>query len=160
MGVTKSCGCLVKKHGDCSNGKTSRLYNVWCGMKSRCYNTGSAEYHNYGARGIVVCDEWQNFPQFKEWAMKNGYNSNAKRSDCTLDRIDVNGNYTPNNCRWVSAKEQNRNKRNNNIVTINGIKMIFADAVKKYSVPHTTAWHRLYVQGKTAEEAFNVRNGG
>ena len=89
----------------------TRLNNVWSGMKERCYNPNATNYGAYGARGITVCTEWRDsFQAFYDWAMENGYDTTAKRGECTLDRIDVNGNYEPNNCRWVSMKVQAVNK--------------------------------------------------
>ena len=111
-GHTKSCGCLQrertsnasKKHGL----RHTKLYKTWCNMKNRCNNVNNQDYHSYGGRGIFVCDEWRNdFKSFYDWAMSNGY-----QDDLTIDRIDVNGNYEPNNCRWISNKAQSRNKRN------------------------------------------------
>lgn len=97
-----------------------RLYSIFYSMKYRCYNKNSGSYKYYGQRGITICDEWKNdFKSFCEWAIKNGYDKNAKRGECTIDRIDVNRNYCPENCRWVSVKEQSRNKRSN--IIINGL---------------------------------------
>lgn len=118
-GLTYSCGCYnsekAAKHcKDMSKHDMyrDRLYRVWSGMKARCETQNAGNYKNYGARGITVCDEWQEFIPFYEWAMANGYNKNAPYGKCTLDRIDVNGNYCPENCRWVDMKIQNNNKRN------------------------------------------------
>ena len=94
------------KHGDSG----SRLHNVWIMMKQRCNNPNAGEYHRYGGRGIKVCDEWLLFENFRDWAMLNGYDPNAPRGECTLDRIDNNGNYEPNNCRWVDMKTQMKNR--------------------------------------------------
>lgn len=107
----------------CQDSKTDvsqdrKLYRVWASMKKRC---GNKKDKFYGARGIKVCDEWRNdFFCFRDWAYKNGYDKTAKKYECTIDRIDNNGNYEPSNCRWISLKEQNYNKRSNHFITING----------------------------------------
>jgi len=114
-GSTRSCGCLEsenrlevnKTHG----GASERLYNVWLGIRKRCFNSNELAFHNYGGRGITVCPEWNNYETFREWALKTGYDENAPRGKCTLDRIDVNGNYEPSNCRWVDMKVQRQNQR-------------------------------------------------
>lgn len=114
-GHTKSCGCLfietqtkrLTKH----NGEHDRLYSVWKTMKKRCENPNCKSYKYYGARGIKVCDEWHDYSAFKEWAYNNGYDDKARKYNCTIDRIDVDGNYEPKNCRWVDMKVQNNNKR-------------------------------------------------
>lgn len=113
MGRTLSCGCynkeLITTHGE----SKTRLYGVWIGMKTRCYNKNSNNYSLYGGRGIKICDEWQKFENFRNWAMVNGYNPNAEYGECTIDRINKNGNYEPSNCRFVSMGIQDLNRRSN-----------------------------------------------
>lgn len=100
-----------KKHGMTG----SRLYNIWQGIRQRCNNPNDREYKWYGARGIELDNDWLEFKPFYNWAINNGYKDNL-----TIDRIDVNGNYEPLNCRWVTQKEQNRNTRKNNFVLFMG----------------------------------------
>lgn len=109
----KSCSYKKLRLANTKHGQSNtRLYGVWEGIKQRCYNSKSCHYYNYGARGITVCDEWKNdFGKFSEWSFANGYNPNAKYSECTLDRIDGSLGYSPSNCRWVSASVQANNKR-------------------------------------------------
>lgn len=109
----KSCGCARrtgvyanKKHGFASHKKYDKLYHTWNSMKSRCYNKNGKDYKHYGDRGIKVCDEWlQDFLSFRAWSLSHGFADNL-----TIDRIDVDGNYSPENCRWTTIAEQNRNK--------------------------------------------------
>lgn len=115
-GNTKSCGCLknekLTKHGK----YYTRLYRIYNNMKNRCCNKKHRDFQYYGGRGVTVCDEWlDDFTTFYDWAMKNGYKDNL-----TLDRIDVNGDYEPSNCRWTTPKEQANNTRNNVCLTYNG----------------------------------------
>ena len=109
--VTTSCGCYNKEHSKHIHTKHnmsySKLYKVWQGMKTRCYNKNFMYYCNYGARGITICNEWLNdFKSFYDWAINSGY-----KEGLTIDRINNDGNYEPSNCRWITRAEQNRNQR-------------------------------------------------
>lgn len=125
-GKTQSCGCIRKKnaalqsftagvargiqlskHRKCGE----RLYNVWKGMRDRCHNPNNKSYMDYGGRGIAVCDEWNDYLVFRKWAYENGYDENAPYGTCTIDRIDVNSNYEPKNCRFTDSIQQANNRR-------------------------------------------------
>ncbi len=116
-GTTRSCGCLKHLSYGITHGKSdTRLYHIWPSMKSRCLTETCHAYELYGGRGITVCDEWlHDFQTFYDWAMANGY-----AEDLTIDRIDVNGNYEPSNCRWADRSTQGYNKRNTIYITYNG----------------------------------------
>jgi hypothetical protein len=109
-GASTSCGCLQKELLALRNrkhdGAGSRLYNTWMGMKTRCSNVNDSGYKNYGGRGITICSEWQDFAAFREWAFNSGY-----RDDLTIERIDVNRGYCPENCTWIPWADQGKNTR-------------------------------------------------
>lgn len=145
-GATMSCGCLrsdrsrlsVTKHG----GYGTRLYAIWISMRQRCLNKNNSAYKNYGGRGITICDEWNDFSSFKKWAEDSGYDDSANRGTCTLDRIDVNGNYTPDNCRWTTMREQSNNRRNSIELYFMGKTMTISDWAKELGVKYCTLWKR------------------
>lgn len=118
-GHTKSCGCLKDEFsiGDITRThgmRNTRLYGIYSGMKQRCFNPNNDHYKYYGERGITVCDEWlgeHGFENFYKWAMEAGYDEGKSRSEQSIDRIDVNGNYEPSNCRWADSYTQAHNKQ-------------------------------------------------
>lgn len=140
-GGVKSCGCETKsiKHGFCRGEKPDRLYNIWRDMRSRCSNPKNIGFNLYGGRGISVCPQWRTFKPFSEWAMQNGY-----QPDLTLDRIDVNGNYCPENCRWLSLNEQQKNKRVNIYVTASGRTQCIADWAKELQIKPSVLYKMNY----------------
>lgn len=103
-------------HGEAKRGQLTPLYNTWRGMRERCSNPNHINYKNYGGKGIKVCEEWQNsFLEFRSWALSNGY-----KEGLTIDRINVDGNYEPSNCKWSTQKEQQNNKTSNHLLTYHG----------------------------------------
>jgi hypothetical protein len=129
----RSCGCLGReilrkrstKHGQRHN----RIYYVWQNMRRRCYDDTLPQYKDYGGRGIKVCSEWDDFNNFWKWAEKSGYSN-----ELTIDRIDVNGNYCPENCRWVGRKKQSNNKRNNDYLTYKGVTKTRQEWAEEYDI--------------------------
>lgn len=145
-GLCRSCGCLHRESArqqglkGVKHGKTGdRLYRVWTNMKTRCYNKNNKNYERWGARGIYVCDEWRiNFQAFYDWAMSSGYNSAL-----TLDRIDNDGPYSPDNCRWTTCRAQAQNTRNTKMITFNGKTMCQAEWARELRIDPPTLCYRL-----------------
>lgn len=140
---TVSCGChsleMKTKHNLTIT--NPRIYKILVGMKGRCYNPNSRGYKWYGERGIKICDEWMGengFQNFYNWAIANGYGENL-----TIDRIDVNGNYEPSNCRWVTIQEQRRNTRRNHWITINGETKMISEWAKLMNISSSTIRNRI-----------------
>ncbi len=150
-GVVVSCGCYMSeinaesarkrfsKHGM----KNTRMYNIWSSMKERCYLETCEAYKDYGGRGITVCDEWKdNFQSFYDWSMANGYSD-----DLTIDRIDVNGNYEPDNCRWADWETQHYNKRNTIRIEVDGKLKTLKEISEEYGISQKTLMSR-YIRYK------------
>lgn len=140
-GASKSCGCynhdIITKFGNAVY--KERLHSVWAAMKSRCGCINDKYFHNYGGRGIKVCDEWkEDYRAFRSWAYANGY-----KPGLWIDRIDNDGNYEPSNCRWATTKEQARNKRTTVFVEYEGNKMCLSDAAKQSGIGIATLTVRL-----------------
>lgn len=153
-GNTLSCGCLNKeinaarltKHG----GRGTRLYEIWKNMRKRCNNPHDPAYENYGGRGICICKEWDDFATFRDWAESNGY-----ADDLTIDRMDVNGNYEPDNCRWATYGEQANNTRSNRRITFDGKTLTIAEWSTELGIPASTISNRLDKLNWTVAEALN-----
>lgn len=145
----QSCGCLCKerhpvKHGD----SYTRLYKRYKGMLSRCNNPNNVGWKNYGGRGIYVCEEWANdYETFKSWALTNGYSP-----ELTIDRIDNDGPYSPDNCRFVTKKEQACNRRDSRPISIGGVEKVAKDWVAESTVSYDGILSRLE-RGWSPEEA-------
>lgn len=150
-GYTKSCGCLRKKRGNDSI-ESKRLYRIWIGMKSRCYNPNANTYEDYGGRGITICDEWKDdFQLFYDWSIKNGY-----ANTLTIDRIDTNLGYSPDNCRWVTMKEQSNNTRKNLEIEYNGETHTFSEWMDILKLNSSTIYTRIHLLGWSIEKAFET----
>lgn len=155
-GNTKSCGCLnseISKYRMTKHGKhNTRLYHIYCGMKNRCQNCNDPKYPNYGGRGIKVCDEWLNdFMAFYNWAIDNGY-----KDDLTIDRINVDGNYKPDNCRWATPKQQSNNKRNTIYINYNGESKTLSEWCEVLNLNYYTVYDRLYRYNWSIENALEL----
>lgn len=150
-GKTTHCGCSRHKYLQNSDQNKIRLRSIWRGMKDRCYNTKHRQYKNWGERGITVCDEWiDDFENFYNWAMENGYEKNL-----TLDRVDVNKNYEPNNCRWSSMAEQCCNKTNNIMLTFDNETKSLPEWARIYGIPRVNLDARLRARW-SIEEALST----
>ena len=151
---TQSCGCLHRELlsalSSTHHSSGTRLYNIWCNIKGRCKNSSHRDYCNYGGRGISLCKEWDNsFETFRDWAYNNGYSDTL-----SIDRINVDGNYEPTNCRWTDSYTQNSNKRLNSCNKTGYSGIDFRENEKKYVVRKTIRGTRYYIgYFNTLEEA-------
>ena len=147
-GLTLSCGCLHKERTSAANSThrdtDSRLYNVWSAIKRRCYNPTVPEYSRYGARGIDMCQEWKNdYGSFMKWAIENGYDKDAPRGQCTIDRIDNDKGYSPENCRWIPISVQMNNVSTNHNIEYDGETHSIADWARKLGMDYKELYKRL-----------------
>lgn len=154
FGKSTGCGCVhVDRLGSMrrTHGASgTRLYHIWQAMRARCQKEYATKFANYGARGISVCSEWNDYSTFQEWALLHGY-----EKQLTIERIDVNGNYEPNNCRWATNDEQARNKTNN-FRAPDG--ELWIEKAQRNGISKNTFWVR-YSAGWPAEEASTVPHG-
>lgn len=145
----KSCGCMKNKGYPKHSLSNTRIYNIYEKMKSRCNNEKCSGYVDYGGRGISVCDDWMDsFVNFYNWSIVNGYSDLL-----TIDRINVDGNYSPNNCRWADMKTQQNNRRNNRKVSYNGIEKNVSQWAEEFGMPEDRLLMRLN-NGWTVEDAL------
>lgn len=145
--TTRSCGCRKMKHGLAH----TKLYAVWLNMRNRCYNENVRAYARYGARGITVCDEWKDeFIPFMRWALSHGWNESLQ-----IDRIDNNGQYCPDNCRFVTRSENVRNREVSEKITFNGETHHIVEWAKILGVS-VTALHNRRVRGWSKDKIFTV----
>lgn len=150
MGHTKSCGCLnhvptTETHG---LSKKTPIYFVWKELRHRCSNPNHKSFKNYGGRGITVCTQWEDFKTFYDWAVLNGYKEETLKNGknkLTIDRIDVNGNYEPSNCRFITNQEQARNKRNNVKVIYEGKEELLFNLCDRLDVDYSLVYNRVRV---------------
>lgn len=157
-GHTKSCGCygleVSVSHTPSfftHKESKSRLYRVWIGIKERCNNCKNKDYSYYGGRGIKACPEWdKSYLAFRDWALASGY-----RDDLTIDRIDVNGSYCPENCRWVDMKTQMNNTRANRKITQNGETRTMAEWAERTGIAYETIRYRA-TSGKPADDVLRL----
>lgn len=151
-GYTKSCGCIrgekKKTHGQ----SKTKLYEVWCNMKRRCNDETNSHYYLYGGKGIKICSEWEdNFQTFYEWSMLHGYKDNL-----TIDRIDSNGNYCPDNCRWATYLLQGNNTSRNHVLTYNGETHTMSEWARIINIDYSTLRSRLNNSGWSIEKALTT----
>ncbi|WP_404407675.1 hypothetical protein [Jeotgalibacillus malaysiensis] len=158
-GITKSCGCLKRestikrntKHGLSGGEKNAtRLYRIWLHMRGRCLSIKNLDYKHYGARGISICKEWNDYKSFYDWSMESGYQENL-----TIERINNDGNYEPSNCRWATRKEQARNTRMTIYVEYEGETKTLWEWAEVLKINYQTLKMRLH-RGWTTEEAFTT----
>lgn len=142
-------GCVQVKHGLRSKNGNGRIYNIWRSMKQRCYDPKRKDYHSYGGRGIGICSDWKDSAEsFADWALKNGY-----RDDLTIDRIDNNGDYTPENCRWATRREQDHNKPGVRLYYVDGEEYTLNEVCGKYEIRPASVEKEL-AKGKSIEESI------
>ena len=145
----------IEYHGDSKRGPYYRLYRIWAGMKNRCLSPTCSSYDRYGGRGIKICDEWaESYLAFKTWAIANGY-----KNDLTIDRIDVNGNYEPDNCRWATYSEQNANQRPRATYEYDGLVYSLDELAEISGLPRSCIYSRIHNLRWSVDEAIHTHIG-
>lgn len=163
-GLQQSCGCLKEEMkpmiGERSKKykySNKRLYSVWKGMINRCYDKRNIKYKDYGERGIEVCTEWRkDYDCFAEWSFENGYNPSAEQGEFTIERKDINGNYCPKNCCWITNKEQQKNKRTTVYLEHNGEKKSVVEWSETFDIPYNKLYYHCVTCNRKIEELLNT----
>ena len=160
-GNSQSCGCIrgeklanwnkENRPYNPNRDSNSRLYNIWQGIKGRCSNPNLYAYKYYGGKGVKICDEWREWKNFKEWALNNGY-----QEDLTIDRIDVDGDYEPSNCRWATMQVQCNNRTHNHYITYDGRTQSLSDWCRELNLDYDRTKQRINACGMTPEQAFTL----
>lgn len=157
-GNTQSCGCIQQEQrtlGPKTHGESkASLYKLWGGMRVRCNERFAEKYPIYSGRGIKVCDEWSKYEAFRDWALSHGYHEGL-----TIDRIDVNGDYEPTNCRFITLKEQQNNRRNNHLLTFRGKTQTMSQWADEVGLKYKCLEHRIN-RGWSVDDALTVPMGG
>lgn len=154
---TKSCGCLQKEKAKITVSKNhshkeshTHLHNTWLGIKKRCLNPNDKRYSSYGGRGIKVCEEWlASYETFRDWARNNGY-----KEGLTIERIDVDGNYEPSNCKWIPFNKQANNRRTTIWIEYNGKRQSLMEWSKELGIKYGTLHSRYYREGDRPPHLF------
>lgn len=163
-----SCGCYNRENNYASannklhqkystsdsqdDSKYHHLYQAWLHMKKRCYNPKDPEYKSYGGRGITVCKEWLNYANFRKWALSTGYDYKLDRSKQSIDRIDVNKGYSPDNCRWADMFTQANNKTSTLYIDFKGKKTTVGNLARKYHIGYATIIRRYKINHDKDED--------
>jgi len=153
-GSNKSCGCYRRDKRTTHNKRQTRLYTIWSKMRQRCNNPRNPQFSDYGGRGIKICEEWTNFELFYQWALSNGYSDNL-----SIDRIDNDKGYSPDNCRWADACTQANNRRFCRYITFNGETRTVSQWAAILGIEANTLRGRIY-KGWTIERALSTPLGG
>ena len=158
-GITQSCGCIKREQNVemfTTHGEThTPLYKLWGGIKNRCYNPNEPKYANYGGRGIKVCSEWESsYESFKNWCLQNGY-----KKGLTIERKDVDGDYSPQNCIFATQKVQQNNRTNNHRITYQGVNKTLSEWADYIGMGYKVLEHRIN-RGWSIEDALTIPIGG
>ena len=151
MGKVKSCGCLKRESRNFTHKMSkTRLYNIWIDMKKRCYDKNCKSFKDYDQRGITVCDQWRkDFVSFMNWSIENGYSE-----ELTIDRIDGELGYSPENCRWANSITQNNNRKNSVFIEYNGEVKTIAEWCRYYGKEYKIVYQRIKTLGWDFEKAI------